>query len=83
MTESQRQELLNIQYNIIHTNKEKLIGTDYIGIKIAMGVAQLKDYADIIEQTKEWRKDINNAEAEIKRLEAINVKEEYSDIQIQ
>ena len=44
---------------------------DYIGIKIAMGVATHEDYADEITQTEAWRLRINEVLDEIAELEAI------------
>lgn len=46
--------------------KQKLADTDYISCKIADGAATREEYADILAQRQEWRKEINkleNAEA--------------------
>lgn len=40
--------------------KQKLSETDYIIIKIAEGSATKEEYADIIKQRQEWRKELND-----------------------
>lgn len=75
MTQSEKQQLLNEQYTIILDREAKLSKYDYIGIKIAMGVAKKSDYAEQIAETVVWRADINAAQDEIVRLEAIEVEE--------
>ena len=75
MTQSEKQQLLNEQYTIILDREAKLSKYDYIGVKIAMGVAKKSDYAEQIAETKVWRADINAAQDEITRLEAIEVEE--------
>lgn len=45
--------------------KQKLDDTDYAIIKIAEGVATIDEYADLIEQRKLWRNEINKLENEI------------------
>jgi hypothetical protein len=44
--------------------KKKLADTDYIACKIAEGSATKTDYADIINQRKAWREQIETLEAE-------------------
>lgn len=75
MTQIEKQELLNEQYNIILDREAKLRSYDYIGVKIAMGVANKSDYAEQIAETVIWRADINAAQDEIVRLEAIETEE--------
>ena len=43
--------------------KAKLSETDYAVIKIAEGAATAEEYADVIEQRRAWRKEINGLEA--------------------
>lgn len=47
--------------------KGKLRDTDYVVLKIAEGAASAEEYADVIEQRQEWRKEINNLESQIAR----------------
>lgn len=42
--------------------KYNLQQTDYVAIKIAEGVATPNDYADILEQRRNWRAQINELE---------------------
>ena len=49
----------------IQSIKDELAKYDYIGVKIAMGVATKEDYADEIAHTEELRKQIRQLESEI------------------
>ena len=75
MTQQEIQAAINAQQSIILDREAKLKKKDYIGTKIAMGVATIEDYADDIAQTEQWRADINAAQAEIARLEAVEPEE--------
>lgn len=70
------EELINEQQTIILDREAKLRSKDYVGTKIAMGVATVEDYEDVISQTQIWRSDINAAQAEIERLRAITPEED-------
>ena len=63
--------LINEQQTIILDREGKLTSTDYIAAKIAEGKATKTEYADKIAERQQWRDDINAAEDEIKRLEAL------------
>lgn len=63
--------LINEQQSIILDCEGKLTSTDYIAAKIAEGKATTEEYAEKIAQRQQWRDDINAAQDEIKRLEAI------------
>ena len=75
MTQQDIQAAINVQQSIILDREAKLKTKDYIGTKIAMGVATREDYADDIAQTQQWRADINAAQAEIARLEDVEPEE--------
>lgn len=75
MTQQEIQAAINEQQSIILDREAQLKTKDYIGTKIAMGVATRKDYADDIAQTEQWRADINAAQAEIARLESVEPEE--------
>ena len=45
--------------------KQKLDDTDYAIIKIAEGSATVDEYADLIEQRKAWRNEINELEKQL------------------
>lgn len=49
----------------IQSIKDELAKYDYIGVKIAMGVATKEDYANEIAHTEELRKQIRQLESEI------------------
>ena len=80
MTQSEKQQLLNEQYSIILDREAKLRNYDYIGVKIAMGVANKSDYAEQIAETVGWRADINAAQEEIARLETIETEEPEPEV---
>lgn len=63
--------LINEQQSTILDREGKLTATDYIAAKIAEGKATTEEYAEKIAQRQQWRDDINAAQAEIARLEAI------------
>ena len=76
MTKEEINVLINQQETIILDRQAKLSATDYIDNKITERVATLKDYADKIAERQQWRTDINAAQAEIKRLEALEPDED-------
>ena len=65
--------MLNEQYTIILDREAKLTSTDYIAAKIAEGKATKTEYSAKIAERQQWRNDINAAQEEIARLEAIDV----------
>ena len=71
MKESEKQQLINEQYTIILDREAKLTSSDYIAAKIAEGKATKSEYAEKIAERQQWRDDINAAQTEIARLEAI------------
>lgn len=73
MKQSEKNVLLNEQYTIILDSEAKLTSTDYIAAKIAEGKATKTEYSAKIAERQQWRNDINAAQEEIARLEAIDV----------
>lgn len=71
MTQTEIQEAINAQESIILDREAKLTSTDYIAAKIAEGNATKKEYAAKIDERQQWRDEINAADAEKKRLEAL------------
>ena len=71
MDKQDKQQLINEQQSIILDRESRLTSTDYIAAKIAEGKATKKDYSETIELRQSWRDDINAAQAEIERLEAV------------
>lgn len=64
------------QWNLIHQAEAKLRNTDYIAAKIAEGKATKTEYKDKIAERQGWRDDINAAQEEIARLEALEPEDE-------
>ena len=79
MTRQEIQAAINAQQSIILDREAQLKTKDYIGTKIAMGVATREDYAGDIAKTEQWRADINAAQAEIARLEAVEPEEPITE----
>ena len=71
MTEEQIHQLINEQNTIILDREARLSSTDYIAAKIAEGKATKTEYKEKIAERQQWRDDINAAQEEIARLEAI------------
>lgn len=71
MKKSEIIEAINAQETIILDREAKLTATDYIAAKIAEGKATKSEYADKINERQQWRDDINAAQAEIDRLNAL------------
>ena len=71
MKESEIIDAINAQQHIILDREAKLTATDYIAAKIAEGKATKTEYADKIAERQQWRDDINAADDEIARLEAL------------
>ena len=73
-------EAINAQQSIILDREARLTATDYIAAKIAEGKATKAEYAEKIAQRQTWRDDINAANAEIERLQAIDPEPEDEPI---
>lgn len=72
MKKSEIIEAINAQETIILDREGKLTATDYIAAKIAEGKATKAEYADKIDERQQWRDDINAAQTEIDRLNALD-----------
>ncbi len=71
MTQQEIMDAIQRQREIILDREARLRSRDYIGVKIAMGVATKKDYSDKIAETELWREDINRAQEELTRLQTV------------
>jgi hypothetical protein len=76
MTKQEKQSLLNEQYLIVNNAEAELKATDYIAAKIAEGKATKTEYKEKIEQRQQWRDQINAAQEEIARLEAVETEDD-------
>lgn len=83
MKKSEIIEQINAQQTIILDREGKLSSTDYIAAKIAEGKATKTEYKDKIEARQQWRNDINAANTEIERLEAIEPEPEDEPVHIE
>ena len=79
MTNTEKQELIQRQQEIILNCRAKLGASDYIAAKIAEGKATKTEYKEKIAERQQWRDDINSAETEIARLEAIETEDEGAE----
>lgn len=64
ISDDEVQRRINIM-NEIEATKAELSMYDYIGTKIAMGLATVEEYSDKIEITKQLRKRINDLEKQL------------------
>lgn len=80
MTQQEKQSLLNEQYLIVNNAEAELKATDYIAAKIAEGKATKTEYKEKIEQRQQWRDQINAAQEEIARLEAVETEDDASHL---
>ena len=71
MTQQEIMDAIQRQKEIILDREALLRSRDYIGVKIAMGVATKKDYSEEIAETEQWRADINSAQEELTRLQTV------------
>ena len=76
MKQQEKQSLLNEQYLIVNNAEAELKATDYIAAKIAEGKATKTEYKEKIEQRQQWRNQINAAQEEIARLEAVETEDD-------
>ena len=76
MEKQEKQQLINEQQSIILDREGRLTSTDYIAAKIAEGHATREEYSEKIVLRQQWRDDINAAQAEIARIEALPEEEE-------
>lgn len=71
MTRQDIEDMKNVQYSLIRDREAKLKEHDYVSAKIADGRATKEEYEDIISEKDVWAKQINDARAEIDRLNGI------------
>lgn len=66
----------NALSSLILEREAKLRETDYVAAKIAEGAATPDEYAEVLAERRKARKEINDAQAEIAKLELVKVEEE-------
>jgi len=65
-----------MQHEVVLKENAYLKQTDYVAAKIAEGAATAEEYAETIGKRQAARDAINAAQAEIERLESIEIEEE-------
>lgn len=75
MTQQEKQSLLNEQHLIVNNAEARLKATNYIAAEIAEGKATKTEYREKIDLRQQWRDQINAAQEEIARIEAIEPEE--------
>lgn len=66
----------NVLASLILEKEARLRETDYVAAKIAEGAATSEEYAEVLAERQKARKAINEAQAEIAKLELVKVEEE-------
>lgn len=66
----------NVLSSLILEREAKLRETDYVAAKIAEGAATPEEYAEVLAERRKARKEINEAQAEIAKLELVKAEEE-------
>ena len=66
----------NVLFSLVRDREAKLRETDYVAAKIAEGAATPEEYAEVLAERRKARKEINEAQAEIAKLELVKVEEE-------
>ena len=76
MTRQEIEDKKNALASVILDREAKLKEHDYVSAKIADGRATAEEYADIIASKNRWAEEVNEAMAEIARLDSITPEDE-------
>lgn len=76
MTRQEIEDRKNVLFSLVRDREAKLRETDYVAAKIAEGAATPEEYAEVLAERRKARKEINEAQAEIAKLELVKVEEE-------
>ena len=76
MTRQEIEDKKNALASVILDREAKLKEHDYVSAKIADGRANAEEYADIIASKNRWAEEVNEAMAEIARLDSITPEDE-------
>ena len=79
MKQNEKLIAIQAQEDIIRDREARLSSTDYIAAKIAEGKATKTEYKAKIDERQAWRDEINAAQEEIARLNAIEPEEDVND----
>lgn len=75
MTRQEIEDRKNVLFSLILDREAKLKETDYVAAKIAEGAATPEEYAEVLAERRKARKQINDAQTELEKLD----KEEPED----
>ena len=76
MTRQEIEDIKNRLASLILDREAKLKEHDYVSAKIADGRATAEEYADVIASKNRWAEEVNEAMAEIARLDSITPEDE-------
>ena len=76
MTRQEIEDRKNSLASVILDREAKLKEPDYISAKIADGRATAEEYADVIASKNRWAEEVNEAMAEMARLDGITPEDE-------
>lgn len=79
MKQNEKLIAIQAQEDIIRDREARLSSTDYIAAKIAEGKATKTEYKAKIDERQTWRDEINAAQEEIARLNAIEPEDDVND----
>lgn len=68
MTRQEIEDRKNVLFSLVRDREAKLRETDYVAAKIAEGAATREEYAEVLAKRQQARADINNAQAELDKL---------------
>ena len=81
MTRQEIEERKNALTSLILDREAKLKEHDYISAKIADGRATADEYAEVIASKNRWAEEVNEAMAEIARLDGITPEDEELNLE--
>ena len=76
MTRQEIEDRKNFLASVVLDRGAKLKEHDYVSAKIADGRATAEEYADVIASKNRWAEEVNEAMAEIARLDSITPEDE-------
>ena len=76
MTRREIEERKNALASLILDREAKLKEHDYVSAKIADGRASAEEYAEVIASKNRWSEEVNEAMAEMARLDGITPEDE-------
>lgn len=76
MTRQEIEDRKNFLASVVLAREAKLKEHDYVSAKIADGRATAEEYADVIASKNRWAEEVNEAMAEIARLDSITPEDE-------